>query len=157
MRSLFTRVRRAYGAHPLHLLALVACFALAGYVATRLVGDPLVIRMLIWFGGAVIGHDLVLFPLYALADRSVHGVLRRLPAHRAPLVPPLNYVRIPALGAALLFVLFLPGIIQQGAHTYLSATGLTQAPYLGRWLVLTAAMFAISAVCYAIRWRRAAR
>jgi hypothetical protein len=158
MRSLITRVRRAYGAHPLHLLALVACFALAGYVATKLAGDPLVVRMLVWFCGAVIGHDLVLFPLYALADRSVQGVLRLLPAtrlNRAPVVSPLNYLRVPALGTALLFVVFLPGIIQQGAHTYRSATGLTQAPFLGRWLILTAVLFAVSAVVYAIRTRKA--
>jgi hypothetical protein len=158
MPRLLTRVRRAYGAHPLHLLALVACFALAGYVATHLAGDPLVVRMLIWFGGAVVGHDLLLFPLYALADRSLRGVLGLLPTtrlNRAPVVSPLNYVRVPALGTALLLVVFLPGIIQQGARTYLSATGLTQAPYLGRWLILTAVMFGASAVVYAIRTRRA--
>jgi hypothetical protein len=158
MSSLLARVRRAYGASPLHLLALLACFALTGYVATHLVDDPLIVRMLIWFGGAVIGHDLVLFPLYALADRSLRGVLRILPAtrlNRTPVVPPLNYLRTPTLGAALTLVLFLPGIIQQGAGTYRSATGLTQAPYLGRWLVLTAAMFGVSAVLYAIRSRRA--
>jgi hypothetical protein len=158
MHNLLRRARRAYGAHPLHLLALLACFALAGYVATRLAGDPLVVRMLIWFGGAAIAHDLLLFPLYALADRSVRGVLRLLPAtrlNRAPVVSPLNYLRIPTLGTALLFVVFLPGIIQQGAHTYRSATGLTQAPYLGRWLILTAVMFGVSAVVYAIRTRRA--
>jgi hypothetical protein len=158
MRDVLTRIRRAYGANPLHLLALLACFALAGYVVTHLVHDPLVVRMLIWFAGAVIGHDLVLFPLYALADRSLRGVLRLLPttrSSRAPVVPPLNYIRTPVLGAALLLVLFLPGIIEQGAGTYRSATGLTQAPYLGRWLVLTAVMFAVSAVVYAIRSRRA--
>jgi hypothetical protein len=158
MRDVLVRVRRAYGANPLHLLALLACFALAGYVVTHLVHDPLVVRMLIWFAAAVIGHDLVLFPLYALADRSLRGVLRLLPATRssgAPVVPPLNYVRTPALGAALLLVLFLPGIIEQGARTYRSATGLTQAPYLGRWLVLTAVMFGVSAVIYAIRSRTA--
>jgi hypothetical protein len=158
MSSLLARVRRAYGASPLHLLALLACFALAGYVATHLVHDPLIVRMLIWFGGAVIGHDRVLFPLYALADRSLRGVLRILPTtrlNRTPVVPPLNYVRTPVLGSALLLVMFLPGIIQQGAGTYRSATGLTQAPYLGRWLILTAAMFGVSAVVYAIRSRRA--
>jgi hypothetical protein len=70
-------------------------------------------------------------------------------------VAPLNYVRTPALGAALLLVMFLPGIIEQGAGTYRSATGLTQAPYLGRWLILTAVMFGVSAVVYAIRSRGA--
>jgi len=50
-----------------------------------------------------------------------------------------------------MLVVFLPGIIEQGAPTYLAATGQTQEPFLGRWLLLTAAMFATSAVVYAIR------
>lgn len=158
MRNALSRLARAYGANPLHLLAFIACFALAGYVATRLVDDPLVVRMLIWFLAAVIGHDLVLFPLYALADRSLTGLLRMLPTvrlNRTPVVSPLNYLRIPALGTGLLLLLFLPGIIQQGQQTYLNATGLTQQPYLGRWLVLTAALFGVSAIAYALRSRHA--
>ncbi len=156
---MFRRLTRAYGANPLHLLALLACFALAGIVATHLAGDPLVVRMLVWFLAAVIGHDLVLFPLYALADRSLAGVLRVLPTlrrNRTAVVAPLNYLRIPALGAGLLLLLFLPGIIQQGQQTYLSATGQTQQPYLDRWLLLTAALFAASAVVYAVRSGQAA-
>ena len=65
--------------------------------------------------------------------------------------PVLNYVRIPAMGAALTLLVFLPGIIKQGAPVYAAATGQTQEPFLGRWLLLTAAMFAISAVVYGIR------
>jgi hypothetical protein len=158
MRNLLARLTRAYGANPLHLLALLACFALAVVVATHLAGDPLVLWMVIWFAAAVIGHDLVLFPLYALADRSLTGVLRLLPSvrtNRTPVVPPLNYLRIPASGAGLLLLLFLPGIIQQGQQTYRNATGQTQQPYLDRWLLLTAALFVISAVVYAVRSRRA--
>lgn len=44
--------------------------------------------------------------------------------------------------------MFLPGIIEQGASTYLAATGQTQQPFLGRWLLLTAAMFGASAIVY---------
>ncbi|HEY4454505.1 MAG TPA: hypothetical protein VGN81_09375 [Pseudonocardiaceae bacterium] len=152
MRSL----SRAYGAHPLHLLALLGCFALTGYVVVHVVNAPLLPRMVIWFVAAVVAHDLILFPLYALADRSLHGLLSLVPSrpHKGvPVVPPLNYVRIPALGAGLTFVLFLPGIIQQGGPTYAAATGQTQAPYLGRWLLLAAAMFLASAIVYAIRTR----
>lgn len=152
MRSL----RHAYGAHPLHLLALLGCFALTGYVAVRVVNAPLLPRMVIWFVAAVVAHDLILFPLYALADRSLHGLLSLLPSRPrkgVPVVPPVNYVRIPVLGAGLTFVLFLPGIIEQGGPTYAAATGQTQAPYFGRWLLLAAAMFLVSAVVYAIRTR----
>lgn len=147
---------RAYGAHPLHLLALLGCFALTGYVAVHVANAPLLPRMVIWFLAAVIVHDLILFPLYALADRSLNGLLTLLPsrAHRGvPVVPTVNYLRIPLLGVALSFVLFLPGIIQEGGPTYLAATGQTQSPYLGRWLLLAAAMFLISAIVYAIRTR----
>ena len=52
---------------------------------------------------------------------------------------------------ALLLLIFLPGIIEQGAPTYRAATGLTQAPYLSRWLLLTAAFYLASALCYAVR------
>jgi NADH dehydrogenase len=157
-----SRIRRAYGAHPLHLLALLCCFALAGYAALHTATDPKWPVMLAWFAAAVIGHDLVLFPLYALADRSVTSLLHALrPLRRwrletaRPPVPATNYIRVPALGAGLTFVLFLPGIIQQGANAYVAATGLTQQPYLGRWLLLCAVMFGTSAVAYAIRLRRA--
>jgi hypothetical protein len=159
MRDPTAPLRRAYGAGPLHLLALLASFALAGYVVTYLVNEPLFVRMLIWFVGAVIGHDLVLFPLYALADRSLTaGLHRSWPRpDAAPAVSPLNYIRVPALGAGLLFLIFFPGILRQGQPTYLAATGQNQQPYLARWLLLTAAMFAISAVCYAVRLRNARR
>jgi len=156
MRVLLARVSRAYGTNPLHLLVLLACFALAGYVVTRLVDEPLFLRILIWFAGAVIAHDLVLFPLYAVADRSLRAGLRALLPHpRTASVPsPLNYLRVPMLGSGLLFLIFFPGILRQGRQTYQNATGQDQEPYLGRWLLLVAAMFAISAVSYALRLRQ---
>ena len=106
--------------------------------------------ILVWFAAAIIAHDLVLFPIYALVDRILVAGSRLRPRIEAS-VPVLNYVRIPAMGAALTLLVFLPGIIQQGAPVYAAATGQTQEPFLGRWLLLTAAMFAISAVVYGIR------
>ncbi len=147
--------RRIYGSHPLHLLTLVAGFALFGYVIASV--KPTALwnpntwwqSIAVWFAAAIIAHDLVLFPIYALADRLLLATgARRRPASR---VPVLNYVRVPALGAGLSLLVFLPGIIKQGAPTFRAATGLTQDVFLGRWLLLTAAMFAISAVIYAIR------
>ena len=60
---------RYYGAHPLHLLTMVAGFALLGYVLVALTPDALWNpgnwwqSIAVWFAVAVIGHDLVLFPL----------------------------------------------------------------------------------------------
>src|SRR5699024_5911783 len=93
--------------------------------------------------------------VYALADRafvSLAAVLRGR-GSMPPGVSPLNYIRLPALASALTFIVFFPGIIRQGAATYFAATGQTQDPFLQRWLLLTGAFFAISAVCYAIRLR----
>jgi hypothetical protein len=133
-----------YGAPPAHLLVLVGCLALAGYAASFLLGDPALLRVLTWFVGAAVAHDLVLFPLYAMGDR----VLGRLPRLPVPLV---NHVRVPLLGAGLTFLVFLPGIIRHGEATHLAATGLDQQPYLGRWLALVAAMVALSALVYLVR------
>jgi hypothetical protein len=108
----------------------------------------------VWFAAAIIAHDLVLYPIYALADRLL--VATRRDPRPGSRVPVLNYIRVPALGAGLTLLVFLPGIIEQGAPTYRAATGLTQEVFLGRWLLLTAAMFAISAALYAVRLVRVA-
>lgn len=149
---------RAYGSRPLHLLTLIAGFALLGYVVATVrpvnLWNPHVWwqSIIVWFAGAVVAHDLVMFPLYAGLDRLLSWVsaqpIRVRPADR---VPVLNYLRVPALGAGLTLLVFLPGIVQQGAATYLAATGQTQDPFLARWFLLTAAMFSLSAGIYAVR------
>ena len=158
MRSLLTRYRDLYGSHPLHLLTMLAGFALAGYVVATFkpvtLWNPQVWwqSIAVWFAAAIVLHDLVLFPVYALADRflAIPAQRRRRRPGEA-LVPALNHIRVPALASGLTLLVFLPGIIQQGKSTYVAATGQTQEPFLGRWLLLTAAMFGISAVLYAIR------
>src|SRR5258705_13889116 len=109
MSNPLPRADRAYGANPLHLLALLACFAVAGYAVSHLLHESTFVRIVIWFLAAVIGHDLILFPLYALADRSVGEALRALWPHRGTLarVSPRNYLRVPVLGTTLLFLVFL--------------------------------------------------
>jgi hypothetical protein len=145
-------LRRLYGSHRLHLLTLIAGFALLGYVLATV--RPVTLwnpntwwqSIAVWFAVAIIAHDLVLFPIYALIDRLLL-YSRHIPAP----IPVLNHVRVPALASGLTLLLFLPGIIEQGAPTDLAATGQTQQPFLGRWLLLTAALFATSAVVYTVR------
>ena len=151
MHTALDRFRAVYGSNPLHLLTLIAGFALLGYVLITITPSALWNpntwwqSILVWFAAAIIAHDLLLFPVYALLDRILVAGNRLRPRAQTS-VPVLNYVRIPAMGAALTLLLFLPGIIQQGAPAYAAATGQTQEPFLGRWLLLTAAMFAVSAV-----------
>lgn len=142
--------RRLYGASPLHLLALTACL-LVGVAA--LVGlfdsfpGPTALKVLAWFVGAVIAHDLVLLPLYSLLDRVA------LSRPRRSAVP---YVRVPALLSGLLFLVFFPEILRLGDRTFFAASGFHQRVFLVRYLLTCAALFAISGVAYAISLRRAA-
>jgi hypothetical protein len=135
---------RRVGAPPAQLALLVACLGLAAYAAFFLLGDPALLRMLVWFAGAAVVHDLVLFPLYAAADRALVGAARG----RVPLI---NHVRVPALGAGLTLLMFWPGIVRQGEATHVAATGLDQEPYLGRWLMLSAVLFGASGLVYLVR------
>jgi hypothetical protein len=92
-----------------------------------------------------------------LADRLLAVRIGRQRNGGHPKVLGRNYVRVPALGAGLTLLIFLPGIIEQGAATYQAATGQTQQPFLGRWLLLTAVMFAVSAAGYVGRLTLARR
>ncbi|MFY1615707.1 hypothetical protein [Micromonospora sp. WMMD736] len=141
-----SRLRAAYGAASWHLALVTVVIVLAGWVALRLADEATFGRMLLWFVGAVVAHDLVLFPVYASIDR----VLRAAARGRVAL---LNHVRVPALGTALLFLVYSPGILRWGETTHEAATGQTQRPYLLRWLALSGALFLLSALTYALRRR----
>ncbi|MFC8617762.1 hypothetical protein ACFT9M_15305 [Micromonospora purpureochromogenes] len=143
------RFRRAYGAAPGHLLLLLGCFAVTGWIVLRLAGEGSAVRMLLWFLGAVIAHDLLLFPVYALADRALRAGAGRRGGPSA-----LNHVRVPALAAGLLLLVHLPGVLGLGDGTYTAATGLAPRPLLTRWLAVSGALFTASAALYALRrWR----
>jgi hypothetical protein len=148
------RQLRWYGAGPLHLLALLACFGLAGYAAARLVpSQPLGVAA--WFLGAVIGHDLLLMPLYSLADRSAMAAIR----HRhpqLPVTPWINYVRVPAALSGLLLLVWFPLILRLRSP-YHASTTLSADPYVWHWLAVTGALFLLSAVAFALRLRRGPR
>ena len=153
-----TVFKRFYGDHVLHLIVLLAALALGAYTISVLgvaqLFNPRVWwqSIAVWFAVAVIGHDLILFPLYALAERLLPKARRDAdPAEETWRVPIVNYLRIPTLATGLTFAMFLPGIIEQGAFTYTAATGLTQEPYLARWLLLVAGFYLTSAVCYLVR------
>jgi hypothetical protein len=144
------RLLRWYGASPLHLLALIACFGLAGYAAARLVSShPVAVAA--WFLGAVIGHDLLLMPLYSLADRSAVAVLRHREPH-LPAAPWINYIRVPAALSGLLLLVWFPLILRLRSP-YHASTTLSADPYLWHWLAVTGTLFLLSAVAFALRLR----
>jgi hypothetical protein len=149
-----TWFRRIYGASPLHLLALLASLALAAYVAQAFfaLGLSSIVR---WFLIALVGHDLVLLPLYTALDWVAFGGERgRARAARAR-VSAVPYVRVPALLSGLLLLVYAPEILRLGPSYYQQLTGLGDGIYLGRWLGATGVMFALAGLAYAVALRRA--
>jgi hypothetical protein len=156
------RFRALYGAGPLHLLALLASFAIAAAAVIGWFERPrVVVNVLEWFVAAIVIHDLVLLPLYSLLDRIAFGGLgkRGLGAQHAAapeLVNPTPYLRIPAILSGLLLAAFFPVIFGLGDQTELSASGIAESGYLARWLLASGVLFAVSGVVYAWTVARAA-
>ena len=132
----------------LQLLALLAALATAGWVGLQLRHLAQPRSILVWFGACILGHDLVLFPLYSVLGRIA------LPRRRV-LVPAINHIRFPIAMSALLLLVWLPLVAELSAGRYRGATGQNPTVYLGRWLLVSAALFAGSALIYAVRVRRA--
>ncbi|SOE10299.1 hypothetical protein SAMN06272775_1355 [Streptomyces sp. 2323.1] len=156
------RRRLRYGEGPLHLLLMLASFALTGYAGLRLLAGgqwPLVV---VWFVGAALLHDLVLLPLYTSADRALARCTSEGARHRAWT----GYVRVPAAVSGLLLLVWLPLIAGSwdpgAAARYEAGTGLPGGVFLARWLLVTAGLCVLSALwllgrTLQPRLRRAAR
>ncbi|MCL6297833.1 hypothetical protein [Streptomyces kronopolitis] len=148
--------RARYGASAVHLLLVLCSFALAGYAGVRLLqGDTLGVAL--WFVGAALLHDLVLLPLYTLTDRLLQLLLRGGPkAARRPggtVAERINYLRVPVFVSLLLLVVWYPLILNR-VPGYTRYTALPAGVFWSRWLLLTAGLFALSALCLlAAVWR----
>ena len=91
-------------------------------------------------------HDFVLLPFYAVLDRLAAVRLRGA----------INYVRVPVALSGLLLLVYFPVILGKGEAAYTRVSGLQWEGYAERWLLVTAALFAGSALLYGVRGRRSA-
>lgn len=139
---------------PLRTLLLLASFALTAYAGVRLVEHSHVVWLVVWFVGAALLHDLVLLPLYGRGDRALQRVLRR--RRRDTASPAVNYVRVPVFVSGILLLTWYPLILSR-AQRYEPYTALDPSVFLRRWLLLTAGLFAASALAYALRTLSEAR
>jgi hypothetical protein len=149
--------RRHYGAGPLHLVGMVACFAVAAYAVTRVLGQSGWKGIFLWFVVCLVGHDLIGWPIYALADRRLirsQGLDR---VRRPSSVPWINHVRVPTIISAVLLALFFPLIFRLENARYLGITGFNEDAYPTNWLAVSAIVFAASAVIYLARLHLARR
>ncbi|WP_425839507.1 hypothetical protein [Streptomyces fractus] len=144
-------LRRVPFGSPLQLLLLLCSFALAGYAGVRLLADDW-FGVALWFVGAALVHDLALVPLYAGVDRLlVRGFAA---AGRREWV---GHVRVPAALSGLLLLVWFPLISGSVNERFRSATARSADVYLGHWLLVTAALFAGSALLLGVRVRSAAK
>jgi hypothetical protein len=144
------RFNRLYGATPAHALGMLACFTFVGYVASRVIEVSHPGWIAVWLIGAVVAHDLVLFPLYSTLDRLVSG-LRHRRVTKPPVVPWQNHLRVPAVLSGVLLLVSFPLVFRLSDHDYAAATGLHTSVYLGRWLLVSAGIFAASGIVYVVR------
>jgi hypothetical protein len=155
-----TRVRRFYGAQPLHLLATIVSFAIvaAGVAGWFQAGsDPR--GILLWVLGCGVAFEWILLPLAWLLDRIALGSRlgdRDSGPRLGPRLRPRNraYVRVPTLLSALLLIVSAPLIFRADTPDFEATTGIRPPDYLARWLPATAAMFVVSAFWYAVSVRR---
>ena len=138
--------RRRYGASPLHALAHLAAFALAGFAVLQLVDARAAGGLLLWFVAAVVLHDLVLLPAYAGLDR----VAQRMGGAGV------NYLRVPAGLSGLLLLVYFPLILGRSTADARGGERSAGAGLPGRWLLISGVLFAGSAVLYVARSRTAA-
>lgn len=131
--------------NPFRILLLACSFALAGYAGVRLLaGDWRAVAL--WVVGAALLHDLVLLPLYTVADRAVVRGLGAAGRRKWTL-----YVRVPAALSGLLLLVWFPLISGMVDRRYQSATGLSPDGFLARWLLISAVLFGGSALLPAVR------
>lgn len=138
-------MRRRYGAGPLHLLLHLAVFAAVAWVATSVADARAATNIVAWFVVAIVAHDLLLLPFYSLIDRAELAL-----APRAAV----NYVRVPLALSGLLLLLFAPAILGRNEGSFANVAGVAPSGYLQRWLLVSAALFAASAVLYAVAGRK---
>jgi hypothetical protein len=131
-----SRFRERYGAGIIHLVGFAVCLAVSALAVRRWFDVPSDAgKIVIWFIAALLGHDLVLLPLYSLLDKPV----ARLGRYAA-------YVRVPALLSALMLAAFWPEILRRDPGDFQDLTGIGPHPYLARWLIATGVLFALSAI-----------
>ena len=135
---------RRYGASPAHLLAHLILLPLIAWALLTVLDFRAASNVVLWLVAAVILHDAVLLPLYAAVDRGGQAVLGGA----------VNYVRVPAGLSLLMLLVFWSTIRGKGAGTFHRVSGLEWDGYATRWLLVSAALFAVSGALYFVRTRR---
>lgn len=145
--------RARYGASPLHLLGHLAAFAIAYYALSEVLLSRYShwVNWVAWFVGGALVHDLVFLPVYVLLDAIARVGVGDYPQRR---VNAINHIRVPAVMAGVMFLVYFPLILGDGRENYVNDVGHGPPDFLARWLLVCALLFGASALAYAVRLRR---
>jgi hypothetical protein len=125
----------------MRLLVSLVTVPLMAFALLQIVRSGTPVAIFAWLAAAVVLHDLLLLPFYSLLDRAA----------RAAAGPAVNHIRVPAGISLLLLLVFFPVISGKGNGAFHGVSGLDYEGYLARWLLITAGLFAISALIFARR------
>ena len=167
-----------------HLIVIgITAYLLSIMFQARFAPEPL--NLVLWLLGGAVLHDAVLLPIYGVlnaaftrgvgggdgtsvkelamgpaqsskvsaAERSAAQPPTSRDAQRA--VPVINHIRTPIVVSAVLFLVFLPRILERQPQNFLNALGHEPPDFFARWLFVTALLIAGSAVLYGMRRIRA--
>lgn len=144
-----------YGRSPIHLLGVIFCYALATYASVKLFSN-VSLWVALAFPGGIFLHDFVLFPLYRKADHALLKYQQKREQRGKSSRRWINHLRVPVVISFLLLLCYFPIILRLSDERHLH-TGLSQEGYLYRWLLVTAALAAGSALSFFITKGRTKR
>jgi hypothetical protein len=136
-------VRARYGASPVHLLAHLILLPVVGWALLTVLDFRAAGNVAVWLVAAVVVHDLLLLPAYSGLDRLAAAITAPRGA--------VNYVRVPAGLSGLMLLVFWGTIAGKGGGAFARTSGLRYEGYLGRWLLVSAGLFAVSGALYLAR------
>lgn len=119
----------------------MAALPLSGAAVLQVVHSSSIVHIALWFLGAVLVHDLVLYPLHAAVDRAAGAVL---PGGAV------NWLRVPTLLSGLLLLVFWPVVTSHSQGSYRFVSGLSQDVFLARYLAIVATLFLGSGLLFAL-------
>lgn len=133
------------------LIAHFAVIAIAAFAISRTfeVASTDNLNFIIWLVAGAILHDVVLLPLYSLADFVSRLAMSDHPLRR---IRAANHVRFPAAISLVVFLVYSPTILNRNPGTFERLSGRPQATDpLEAWLWITLGLFAVSGAALAIR------
>lgn len=145
--------KRLYGASPLHLLGQLVAFAVAVYAFEHIIDIRSTdnTNLFVWFIAGALLHDLIFVPVYLILDLITRLGIQD---HALRNVRLINHIRVPVAIAGVTFLTTFSLILGKNKGPFLRTAAVEQPDYVGRWLLICAIAFGVSAVAYAVRMRR---